>query len=391
MVNKYYNLSRFKPKGFPVRHRHKDVFDPRITISPEFSSRVRKIRELDVEFNRFILRADDYFDLIADAYASNIHWSTSLEGNPLSEDEVRIVTRETLSGMGRERKGGPSQEVVNHLVKVYAPNAFELPWTDRTICRLNEFLLSDTGNTARIGEYRESRVMVGDVITGEEHFIPAPPEYISDYMARLLEWTNGQAAAYEPIAAATVMFHEFESIHPFEDGNGRTGRCLFHLYLQHRALNNSHLCMIDRKILEDQDLYYDLLGYADETGSYKELIDLISIAILESYEEAFQTLSRKDLLGSGIDETSKRLLIKARAHKEYFSLAEAKEWIDLVGEQTIRKRLNELEELGALESIGRTRSKRYRMKDPLLKYKERILHPGSMATPNNGVSSSDRR
>jgi len=340
------------------------VFDSKITVSPEFAARIRRIKELDIEFDRFILSASDYFDLVADAYASNIHWSTSIEGNPLSENEVRLVTRKTLSGDVAESKGGPAQEVINHLVKIYAPGAFGFPWDERKICLLNAYLLGDTGNKAKSGEYRDARAYVGNIATGEEHFIPAELEWIKGEMAQLMEWTNQRALIYEPIIAATVMFQELESIHPFEDGNGRTGRCLFHLYLQYRALNNSHLCMIDHKMLEDQELYYDLLAYADETGSYRELIDLVSIAILKSYEEAYQALSRKDLLSSGLDESSKRLLIKAKAHKDYFSLAEARGWLGEVGEQTIRKRLVELEEAGALESVGRTRSKRYRMKDP---------------------------
>lgn len=372
MINEYLNLTQFKPTGYPVRHRHKEPFEPRITVTPAFSARIRRIKELDVEFDRFILSADDYFDLITDAYASNIHWSTSLEGNPLSEGEVRMVTRATLSGNIAEKKGGPTQEIINHLVNVAYPNMFQLPWSHQKVCLLNGFLMADTGNPAKVGAYRSTRAMVGDTSTGEEYFIAAPPEHITDEMGRLLEWTNVQAPVYDPIIAATVMFHEFESIHPFEDGNGRTGRCLFHLYLQQRALKNSHLCKIDHKLLENSELYYDLLAYTDETGSYKELIEMVSIAILKSYEEAYEVLSNKDLLSRGLDETSRRLLIKARAHREYFTISDAKNWVEGKGEQTIGRRLMELEEHGALESVGQTRAKRYRFKDPLTGFKERL-------------------
>ena len=158
-------------------------------------------------------------------------------------------------------------------------------------------------------------------------------------------------------------------MNPFVDGNGRTGRSLFHLYLQQRALKNSHLCKIDHKLVENRDLYYDLLAYTDQTGSYEELIELVSIAVLKSYEEAQEALSRRDLLSIGLDEASKRLLIKAKAHKDYFSRAEAAGWVDGVSEQTVGNRLIALEEMGALESKGKTRSKRYRMKDPLADFK----------------------
>ena len=370
MINEYRYLASFKPKGYPVKHRHREAFDPDLLAPSEFMARTRKIRELDHELDRFIFTAKDYFELVSDAYASNIHWSTSLEGNPLTDQEVVRVTRETLSGQVRERPPGPSQEVVNHLVNLLYPQLFSLPWTEQKVCELNRMLLADTGTTARTGEYRAHHVMVGDPGTGEEHFIAAPPDDVPDQMRKLIQWTNGRSQVYDPIIAATVMFHEFESIHPFENGNGRTGRCLFHLFLQATALKNSHLCKIDHKMIEDRDLYYDLLAYTDETGSYRELIDFFSLAILRSYEEANEALGKKDLLSMELDETSKRLAQKAKAHRAFFSIAEARGWAGNLSEQTIGKRLSELEDLGFLESSGRTKSRRYRMKDPLSEFRD---------------------
>ncbi|HPP45233.1 MAG TPA: hypothetical protein PK446_05535 [Methanomassiliicoccaceae archaeon] len=95
-----------------MKHRYKDGFNPKITVSKEFGPRVRKILELDMELDRYILSATDHLDLLTEVYASNIYWSTSLEGNPLSEDEVRIVTRDTLSGNMKESRNGPVQEVI---------------------------------------------------------------------------------------------------------------------------------------------------------------------------------------------------------------------------------------------------------------------------------------
>lgn len=369
MINDYSYLTQFKPRGYPVSHKRKVPFSPRITISREFTERINRVRELDQEFERFILRADDYLDLVVDAYASNIHWSTALEGNPLSEEEVRKVTRMTMTGRV-EHPGGPNQEIINHLVNVYMPMGFQLPWTRETLCRLNEYLLEDTGNRSKVGVFRTKLAYVGDPRIGEVHFRPAPPEHIGEEIDSLLYWVNNEAPIYNPVIAASVMFHEFESIHPFEDGNGRTGRCLFHLYLKYTALKNSHLCKIDHKMLENSELYYDLLGYADQEGSYKELLDFISIALLESYEEAHEELMSKDLLSSSLDETAKQLLIRARRHKDYFSIREARSWINGLSEQTIAKRLKELETEGALESRGRTVGLRYRFKDPFVGTRE---------------------
>ncbi len=56
MINDYSYLTQFKPRGYPVSHKRKVPFSPRITISREFTERINRVRELDQEFERFILR-----------------------------------------------------------------------------------------------------------------------------------------------------------------------------------------------------------------------------------------------------------------------------------------------------------------------------------------------
>jgi len=363
-TNNYDYLTNVKPSGYPVRHKRKVPFEPRIRAGADFAARSRRIRDLDHRLGRFILRADDHFKIVSEAWASNIHWSTALEGNPLQEAEVRKITDRALSG-AIEHKGGPAQEIINHLVNAYAPSGYQLPWGKETLCGLNGLLLKDTGNTAVIGAYRARDACVGDAATGEEHFRPAPWQHVEEETASLLEWLNSSSAVYDPIVAATVFFHEFESIHPFEDGNGRTGRCLFHMHLKNSGLKNSHLCMIDRKLLENASMYYDLLAYADEQGTYAELLEYFSIALLSSYEDALASISEMDLLSSSMDEESRAIVIRSRESMGYFSISEARSWTPSLSEQSIAKRLKRLEEEGVLESKGRTAGLRYRFKDPL--------------------------
>jgi Fic family protein len=223
----------------------------------------------------------------------------------------------------------------------------------------------------KLGTYRTERASIQSS-EGQELFVPAPPTSVAEEMLSLLDWVNRRAPAYDPVVAATVMFHEFESIHPFGDGNGRVGRSLFHLFLQSSGLHYSHLCKIDRDLLSQGELYYQLLAYTDDTGSYRELVDLVSESVLKSYEDAHRLLSEKDLLSSDLDEAAKRLLRMARRNAAWFSVAEATGWVGSVGEQTVRKRLNQLEEIGALEKKGRTKSCRFRMSRPLADIRERL-------------------
>ncbi len=371
-----YYLNEVRPKGYPVRHRRKVPFSPSISVPDGYMARRRRIDDLDFDLDRFALTEKDYMDLVTDAYASNVHWSTMLEGNPLKEEKVRKITASTFGGKGMtaETPSGPKQEIVNHLTHLLFPEDYRLPWDHQHIQRLHDYLLKGTGHRFKKGSYRTDHRSVKDS-TGMETFIACPPEHIASEMESLLRWINGPGLAYDPVAAATVFFHEFESIHPFSDGNGRTGRCLFHLFLQDSRLPNSHLCKIEHEILADSEVYYKVLAYTDESGSYKELVDLVSSAILRAYEKTHRVLSEKDLLSSDLDETSKRVLKMAKRSGSWFSVTDASKWVNSAGPQTIRARLNELVDMGALQMRGNTRSRRYKVRNPLEDVRDRMRRP----------------
>ena len=183
---------------------------------------------------------------------------------------------------------------------------------------------------------------------------------MAEELSSLLEWVNRRCGVYFPIVGAAVFFHEFESIHPFEEGNGRTGRTLFHLLLEELGLPNSRYCKVEKYLIQDPELYYRILGWTDHKGSYLELVDYFTDALLLSYREAVKTLSEKDLLTHDLDEISRRLLVQARRTPGWFSVREASAWIGGRSDQTIRSHLNGLVMRGALRAVGETRSRRYR-------------------------------
>ncbi len=328
---------------------------------------------MDMELDRFILSAADYLELVTEAYASNIHWSTKLEGNPLSEEEVVRLTRQTFAGK-EEKNPGPQQEIVNHLYGHFLRDRLKLPWSPGTIRSVHDMLTEGTGTEGVPGEFRRTHASVFDA--GTEAFIACPPEHIEDEISSLLVWLNSFGQALEPLVCSTVFFHEFESVHPFQDGNGRVGRTLFHLLLQETGMRNAKLCKIDHHLLRNPATYYDLLAYADESASYAEMIDYFSLCVLEAYEEALGKYRGKDLLSEGLDEGSIRLVQKARSCGVAFTLKEAAGWVEGVGEQTVRSRLNHLVDIEVLSKEGRTAATRYRFLDPFESFKEKVRERG---------------
>ena len=96
MIIDYRNYDSFRADGYPVRHRKKDLTRIEVRIDLEYKEKILDIRDMDAQLGNFILGSDDYRDLVSEAHAVNVHWSTRLEGNPLSLEEVRKSSRRMM-------------------------------------------------------------------------------------------------------------------------------------------------------------------------------------------------------------------------------------------------------------------------------------------------------
>ena len=190
---------------------------------------------------------------------------------------------------------------------------------------------------------------------GTEYFIACPSAGIRAELESLLDWLN--TSPYDELITATIFFHEFESIHPFEDGNGRTGRTLFRILLQELGLKNCKLCKFEKEMLSDSSTYYDLMAYTDSTGIYSQLVMYVAESLLEAYEKAVDTFGARDLL-KGMDENS-RLIVQRAKNTKSFTFNDAIRWIPGLGVQSLRLYLDKLTEMGILEKRGRTKGLRY--------------------------------
>ena len=351
------DYSRYKVDGYPVRHKEKVPFYPMLSLSQDVRQMMREIREMDRYLDDLILSGSDYEDLVLDAYASNIHWSTKIEGNRLTMDEVRELTRRYSNGEMKESPKGPVQEILNHLGSMFSQGLFKQPWTMETVVDVHRILMKGVGQTEP-GRIREVEVSVTDA-DGFEYFIPCPAINVTRELCSLVDWANN--SPFGEIVTATLFFHEFESIHPFEDGNGRTGRVLFQMLLRELGLKNCELCKFEESLLSDQETYYNLLAYTDKTGNYTPLVTYVTESLLHAYSEALDVFSEKDRL-RGMEENTRRIALMAKDVGS-FTLQDATTWVS-IGESALKKKLDDLVDAGILHKEGRTRSMRYVFSDP---------------------------
>lgn len=354
--------ARSPSTGYPVRHRRKVPFAPRLALPSGGADRLDRISQLDHELSGFVVAPAEFASRIEEVVASNLHASVHLEGNPLDERAVRAVTRASLRGAAHLPQTPPRREVLNEVAAWLLPEELALPWSVETLTGLHRQLLTGVDPGAKPGRLRTTRSAIYSD-QDEILFLTCPPEHVREELTSLLRWLNTEAPTLSPLAAGAVFFHEFESIHPFVEGNGRTGRILFHAYLQNRGLPNAYRARVEVELLRDSEAYYAVLSRTDATGQYDGLLAYFSEAVVRAYEEAVAWFRSHDV-GPTVSSLAHLLLRGAFAHRGWWNLRLARSWAPTRSDQTVRAHLNRLVEMGLLEAEGKTRARRYRFLDP---------------------------
>lgn len=226
-------------------------YDPIFTITPALLSQVERIAALRERILAATLDVAWIPVLQVDSRARNAHSSTAIEGNPLTLEQVRAVEE------GREIPAIPDrarQEVVNYFagLRYIEKHAKKKTLGHDDVLELHRIVAGKVMDQGEAGRYRMIRVRVGP-------YVPPPPEEVSGLMFELLEWWNKQSAALSPALSSAIVHYRFEAIHPFTDGNGRTGRALALWELYRRGFDTNHIFSVDEFYWADRHRYYKAL------------------------------------------------------------------------------------------------------------------------------------
>ena len=199
--------------------------------------------------------------------------------------------------------------------------------------------------------------------TGEVVYTPPQDEIeILDLLTNFINHFNDTEQSLSPLINLAIYHYQFESIHPFYDGNGRTGRILNILYLIMNKLIDIPILYLSSYIIENKAEYYRLLNWTNTTGEWEEWILFILNAIEKT---AIRTIEKISTIRKSLDSTIEK--VQQNAPKIY-----RKELVELLFEQPYAKidfvvnqlqverkaasrYLRELERIGVLKSqkIGR--------------------------------------
>ncbi len=144
-----------------------------------------------------------------------------------------------------------------------------LPLSTRLLCEAHKRLMRGVRGADKMpGEVRRSQNWIGGTRPGNARFVPPPPEVVPELMAQLEKWLHSDDAL-PPLVKAGLAHVQFETIHPFLDGNGRIGRLLITLLLEHWRLLKSPMLYLSLALKRRQQQYYEHLTAVRDGGDWE--------------------------------------------------------------------------------------------------------------------------
>lgn len=234
-------------------------FLPQFSVSARLLRELEAVAELRVKISEATIQVAWIPQLQKDSRQRGAHASTAIEGNPLTLAEVRALEAGTPLPARSERS---QREVLNYFAGlrwVEKRARQKKAATHEDLFRLHELLAGGVMDQGEAGRYRTIAVRVG-------RHVPPAPDMVSGLMRELLDWWNGRSAEWSPVLTSAILHYQFEDIHPFADGNGRTGRLLALWELYRRGFDTHHVFSIDEFFWEDRERYYASLAAVPKHG-----------------------------------------------------------------------------------------------------------------------------
>lgn len=241
------------------------------------------------------------------------------------------------------------------------------PISNRLLREMHAILLrSGRGSAKQPGEFRRSQNWIGGTRPGNAAFVPPPPERVEELMAALERFLHGEPSEVPPLLKAGMAHVQFETIHPFLDGNGRVGRLLIALLLVHDGVLREPLLYLSLYFKQHRRAYYELLDGVRERGGWEAWLRFFAEGVRETAEGAVATARRlSDLFARDLERVhaagraagSAARILPAFRERPLWTIARLKEATRL-SVPTVTRALAALEKLGIVrETTGRRRGR----------------------------------
>lgn len=334
------------------------AYVPQFSITPRLLSLVETIAVLRERIQGAAVEVSWIPALQKDTRTRNVHASTAIEGNPLTLEQVQALEegREIAASDVRSRR-----EVLNYFagLRYVEKHALKEQIRHADLFELHRILAGEVMDQGKAGSYRTIGVRVVN------HFPPAAAD-VSGLMFELLEWWNKDAPKLSPVLSSAILHYRFEDIHPFADGNGRTGRVLALWELYRRGFDSHHIFSVDEYYWEDRPGYYAALDAVRKRGEdLSDWLEYCAEGVRQTLENVWMRVKALEVKSPGklvLRPKQERLLQLLRDHNR---MTPAQIWAAMgISRQGAMNLLRPLLDAGLVEKVGGKKTGHYVLRQP---------------------------
>ena len=270
-----------------------------------------------------------------------IHSSLAIENNSLTIDQITAIIE------GKRVLGSPKEiQEVKNAVQAYDLLMELNPYKEKDLLKAHRLMMSDLVSTS--GVYRETGV---GIFNGKEVIHVAPPaQRVPLLMSELFEWLK--KSKEHPLIKSCVFHYEFEYIHPFEDGNGRTGR-LWQTVILKKWKPVFAWLPVETLVKKNQKAYYNVLNVSDENADSTVFIEFMLNLINDTISDILEKQNEEkfSVEFSVKFSVNQKKILSALKNNPYITQTELSEIVG-ISEKSINLNMKKLQNSDIIRRVG---------------------------------------
>ena len=292
--------------GTHVRQGSYKSFQPP-PINRQWEVTDMEVQKLLSEANRQLGRLDMYSEYVPNLelfismhVVKEATQSSRIEGTKTGIEEA-LLDREDVPSEKRD----DWEEVQNYIEAMNrAMEALDdLPFSSRLIKETHRVLMQGVrGEHRQPGQFRTSQNWIGGASINDARFVPPVHTRISDLMSDLEKFVHNDQIYVPELVKIAIVHYQFETIHPFLDGNGRVGRLLIPLYLVERGILKRPILYLSDFFERNRTLYYDNLMQVRDTDDMAQWLKFFLVGVIETAESGIDTFDAILKLQDDVDD-----------------------------------------------------------------------------------------
>ena len=349
-------------KSFQPSLINKQLHIDDMEIMQLLSQADRELGRLDM-YSKYIPNIDLFISMHVIKEATQ---SSKIEGTQTNVDEA-LLDKEDIPFDKRD----DWEEVQNYTKAMdWAINELEeLPFSSRLIKETHSILLQGVrGEKKQPGEFRTSQNWIGGATINDATFIPPVHTSVPELMSDIEKFVHNDEIFVPELLKIALVHYQFETIHPFLDGNGRIGRLLIPLYLVSKGILQRPILYLSEFFEKNRQLYYDNLMIVREKSNLPQWFKFFLVGIIETSKNGIKTFDNILQLQKKVESEIQKLGSRATKAKKVIDYLYQRPIIDAdkVGEvadismPSSYKLISDLEKMDILKEVtGGKRGRTY--------------------------------